>query len=136
VIALPKHEGHNFIDRVCLGRSFPRLHRALDKPVFFLGKYHRELFHDLTTAYFIAHQTYPNDPRAVESARLHIYYDEFCSRDPEYRRYLEKMAKSDKQRRKANRSKRRRKKKKDDDFESLIRFIKFVLRLKSGRFHD
>ena len=130
---LPSLKVHNFIDRVFLGRAFPRLHRRLDKPVFFLGRYHRKLFHDLPTAYFIGHKTYPDDPRVFESAYLHIHYDSLCTWDSEYRRYLERLAMHACIARKACTRKRRRKKK-GDDFESLIRLMEFVVRLRSKRF--
>jgi hypothetical protein len=123
---------HNYIDRIHFGRAFPRLHRRLDKPVFYLGRRHRELFHDLATACFIARKTYPDDPKAPYSAMLHIHYDALCSWDPVYKKYLEHLAKLDKQRRKAST---RKIKKKKDDFESLIRLMKFLSRLKSRRYH-
>lgn len=134
VKSLPSHAVHNYIDRVYLGRTFPRLHRRLDQPIFLLGRYHRTLFHDLATAYLIASKTYPNDERAIWSAYLHVYYDELCSADPQYRRYLEHMAKIDKQKRKARIHTRKRKK--DDDFEDMIRLVKVVARLKSRRFRN
>ena len=65
---------------------------------------------------------------------LHIHYDEPCSWDPQYERYLEQMAKIDKQKRKARMSKRKGKRKKED--ESFIRLVEFVSRLKSRRFRD
>jgi len=97
------------------------------------------LFHDLPTAYYIASKLYPNDPKALTSAELHLYFDEICSADPEYRRYLENLAELNKQERKSSKKKRKKrkpkKKKKEDDLDSLIRFLEFLSRLKSMRFY-
>jgi hypothetical protein len=122
---LPGHAVHNLIDRLYLDRDFPKLHRAMDKAVFYLGADHRCLFHDLPSACFIASKLYPNDPRALWSAHLHIYYDELCTQDPSYRRSLERMAKLDKQKKKRRRRKRE-KRKKWDNLESLLRLIKLL----------
>jgi len=57
--------------------------------------------------------------------------------DPEYRKFLEKLARLDKQKRKVSKrksKKRKPKKKKEEDLGSLIRFLEFLLRLKSMRF--
>lgn len=139
VKSLPKHYVHHFIDRVWLGKAYPKVHRKMDRPFLFFGKQHRELFHDFPTAYFIAREEYPEDPRAIQSAYLHIYYDELCTWDPEYGKYLEKLAKLDRQKRKASKKKRKKrkpKKKKEDAWESFLRFMEFYARVKSRRSHD
>jgi hypothetical protein len=50
------------------------------------------LFHDFPTAYLVAQECYPGDPNAVLAACEHIFLDEQCSADPEYKKLLEKLA--------------------------------------------
>jgi hypothetical protein len=63
----------------------------MDAPIVYLGKSHRVLFHDPVTASIIAKECYPNDPKAIAAANLHISLDNLCSRDPLFKKYLEKM---------------------------------------------
>ncbi len=122
---LPSHLVHNFIDRYYFGRSYPKLHKELDRPVIIYGKRHRILFHDLSWAIFIARKLYPGDINAEKSACLHLEIDESCSKDKEFRKFLEKWARrtarQDKQNRKLmkkiqerNKSSKRRPKKQKD----------------------
>ena len=39
----------------------------------------------------IAQECYPNDRSAVAAANLHVFLDNLCSRDPVFKKYLEKM---------------------------------------------
>ena len=107
----------------------------MDRPFKYLGKHHRELFHDFPTAYFIARKEYPKDPRAVWAAYLHIHYDELCTWDPEYRKDLEKLAKLDKQKRKKKKKKKNKVKKKDSEWEAFLRFMKFYARIRKSKRH-
>jgi len=100
--ALPSLRVHEYVDRVLFKKSYRKLHRAMDKPVKFLGKRHRELFHDNTWACVIASRLYPNDRHAVLAALTHIKCDEICSSDPKFKKNLEKLAR-------LSRGKRRRK---------------------------
>jgi hypothetical protein len=134
---LPKLYVHEYIDRIFLGKTYGKLHRQIDKPVFYMGYRHRELFHDVISTCFIASKVYPNDEKAITSAQLHIHYDELCSSDPYYRKHLEKMAKLDKQRRTQNQRKKKNsgektKKSKGDDQEPLLRLIEIVVNLKQS----
>jgi hypothetical protein len=63
----------------------------MDAPVVYLGKSHRVLFHDPVMASIIAQECYPNDPYAVAAANMHIFLDNLCSRDPSFKKYIEKM---------------------------------------------
>jgi len=102
---LPGPKVHEFIDRLFFGKSYRKIHREMDKPFKILGRRHRELFHDATWAYIVASKLYPGDPNAVLAAQCHIIYDEICSRNPQFRMYLEMLARSN------SRMKRRRKRK-------------------------
>lgn len=82
---------HIYIDKLYLGKAYPKIHRRIDEPYKYYGRRHRIFFHDYASAYLIATDCYPDDPDAVWSAYLHILIDDLCSRDPEYRRFLERM---------------------------------------------
>jgi hypothetical protein len=90
---VPSLRVHCYIDYIYLGRSYPKVHKAMDRPVFVYGRGHRILYHDYFTATAIARREYPFDPDAEKAAVLHIEYDRICSADPVYRSYLEYMAK-------------------------------------------
>jgi hypothetical protein len=89
VRALPDLLVHEFIDWVLFGKVYRKVHRKMDEPFKYLGRSHRVLFHDYASAYFIAKKFYPDDPNAVLAAYYHIYYDELCSENPEYKKTLE-----------------------------------------------
>lgn len=97
---LPGPVAHDFIDRLYFGKSYPKIHRAMDKPAKYFGRGHRVLFHDETWAYAIASRYYPNDFNAVIAAQFHLIFDDLCSKDPEYKKYLEKLAEISKKKRK------------------------------------
>ena len=99
---MPSHKIHNFIDRQLFGKSYWRLHRALDAPYIFMGKRHRVLLHDCFTSTLLARQLYPTDPRAEQAALVHCQLDTLCSSDPNFRKQLEILADLDgRQRRRA-----------------------------------
>jgi hypothetical protein len=100
---------HEYIDHVFFEKSYRRVHRKMDAPVKYLGRGHRILFHDPVSAYVIARKEYPHDDAAVLSALYHIDYDEICSRDPGFRKFLEFMAILDKKKKRRKRSKKKRK---------------------------
>jgi len=90
---LPGWRVHVFVDKVFLGKSYRKIHEKMDAPVVFLGRGHRKLFHDPITASIIANKYYPNDPKAVASANLHIALDKLCTANPAYKKYLEGIEK-------------------------------------------
>lgn len=91
VSALPGWRVHTFIDKFYLGKAYPKIHRRIDRPYKYFGRGHRILFHDHASAYCIARDSYPDDPNAVWSAYHHIRIDDLCSKDPEYKKLLEKL---------------------------------------------
>jgi hypothetical protein len=58
----------------------------------FLGRGHRVLFHDFPSACLIAQKCYPGDPNAIYAACEHIFLDEQCSANPEFKKQLEELA--------------------------------------------
>jgi hypothetical protein len=92
---MPSHKLHCYMDRMCFGRTFRKLHRALDRPYCVLGRKHRIVFHDGWSATEVAKKLYPSDPVAQEAAVLHIQLDEMCSKDKFFHDELKKWAELD-----------------------------------------
>ncbi len=88
---MPSWRVHRYVDKLFLEKSYYKVHEKIDEPFKYLGKNHRILFHDLASCYIIARQCYPNDPNADWAAFFHVYFDNLCTEDPEYRRFLESM---------------------------------------------
>jgi hypothetical protein len=68
----------------------------MDWPCKIYRKDHRAFLHDPLSAIAIAESYYPGDPDAVTAALLHIYVDQQCSEDPQYKKLLEKLTLLDK----------------------------------------
>jgi len=109
---MPSHKLHCFMDRMCFGKSYRKLHEALDKPYLVLGRKHRVIFHDGWSAMEVAKRVCWGDPVALEAAALHLYLDEKCSHDRAFHEELKRWAERDAQERKQARSKDTRKRKK------------------------
>lgn len=88
---MPGIRVHTFIDELFLGKSYPKIHREMDRPFKRLGRRHRSMYHDLASAIAIAQRLHPGDPNAVRAALYHIYFDDMCSKNPEFRETLEIM---------------------------------------------
>lgn len=101
---MPGLEIHTYVDKLFFGRSYWRIHREMDRPYKYLGKYHRVLFHDPLLAYVIARKQYPNDPNAIAAAQCHIAIDNLCTRNPEFKRALARLAKLDRKKKKSAKS--------------------------------
>ena len=86
---MPSPRVHAYVDRMLFGKAYWRVHREMDKPVKILGRLHRRVFHDPLSAIAIAEREYPGDPLAVRAALHHIWLDNICSWDPEFRELLE-----------------------------------------------
>ena len=102
---MPSHKIHCYVDRVLFGKSYWRLHRQIDMPFLFLGKNHRVLFHDVFSAVAIAQSLYPGDPRAKESALVHVQIDLICSSNPLFKMQLEYFAEQDAKKRSSRKKK-------------------------------
>jgi hypothetical protein len=101
---MPGPEVHTYVDRLLFGRSYWRIHREMDRPYKYLGKYHRILFHDPLLAYVIARKQYPNDPNAIAAAQCHIVLDNMCSRNRGLKKALERLAKLDRKKRRGTKT--------------------------------
>jgi hypothetical protein len=87
----------------------------MDKPVVYLGKSHRTLFHDPVTAVGIATELYPGDDNAGWAALFHISLDESCTRDPIFKKQLEMLARKAKKKKKRKKRAPTTKRKEDPD---------------------
>ena len=82
------------------GRSFRKLHKAIDKPYLIFGRKHRQFFHSYGDTVEVAKIVCPGDPVAQEAAILHVYVDNLCSDDPRLHERLKRLANEDSQNRK------------------------------------
>ncbi len=92
---MPGHEVHKFFERLLLGKVYPEVHRAIDRPYLIFGKKHRALFHDPFSAYMMVSMT-SSDPKASLAGLWHIWLDEKCSQDRKFKRDIEWATKLDK----------------------------------------
>jgi hypothetical protein len=70
---MPSQDLHRKLDRLLLGKSYPRVHTTLDLPSTWLGKEHRILFHDEPTAILIGLAV--GGIEGAISALLHVWLD-------------------------------------------------------------
>lgn len=90
---MPDCKVHVYVDKMFFGRGYPKIHKEMDKHVKVLGRGHRRINHNAASAIQIAMRRCPNDPVAIRAALLHVEIDIICSRDPEFRKILEFLAK-------------------------------------------
>ena len=97
---MPSHKVHAYVDRMCFGKVYWKVHRLMDSAYqYFRGK-HRIFWHNPISAYVIAAKSYPGDENAAFSALLHIQVDDMCSSDPFLDSQLWLLAKEDAEKRK------------------------------------
>jgi hypothetical protein len=130
---MPSHKVHCFVDRVLFGKSYWRLHRQIDMPFLFLGNKHRVLFHDPFTPVAIAQWLYPGDPRAKESALVHVQIDSLCSTNPIFKMQLEYFAEQDARKRRSSRKKKAKSRKRKVPADPLEEFTAFLEKMKEIR---
>jgi hypothetical protein len=120
---LPGHKVHRLIDKIFFGKTYPKVHRRMDEPYLYLKRNHRILFHDMPSAYLIAKDAYPEDPNAILAAHYHIVYDEICSKDPGYRKFLEQyeIISNDSEKKGLKNKKTKKIRKKEDSFVSDLK---------------
>jgi len=70
---MPQHELHEIIDLMVLGKKYEAVHDFMDQFSMALKANHRNFYHDMTTVQALLYWT--RDPRAAESAYLHIWLD-------------------------------------------------------------
>jgi hypothetical protein len=85
---MPSHKLHKYVDKLMFGKAYPEVHKALDKPCFWLGKKHRILFHDPLSAMILAYKA-SNDSYGWLSGYMHTWLDKKCSKDKMFKAFLE-----------------------------------------------
>ena len=124
---MPSHKLHVYVDKVLFGKSYRKLHEALDRPYWVLGRKHRIVFHDGWSASEVAKKVCPGDPVALEAAAAHVLLDELCSNDREFKMQLSLLANLNSRGRKRGTKKRAKgKKKKKPTSTSLKSIEKFA----------
>ena len=91
---LPSLRVHNYVNRLLFGKTYYKINKDMDSAFVFFGRRHRILFHDSVWANMIASAHYPGDNKALLAAEYHIRLDEYCSRNPQFKKNLEKLART------------------------------------------
>lgn len=115
------------MDWQLFGRSYWRLHRAIDKPYLVFGRRHRIFFHDFPSAVGVARILFPGNYQAEEAAMFHVHLDNMCSQDRFFKRKLEILANSyyrNKRKRGKNREKAKRSVRKPKEINDFLVFSK------------
>jgi len=123
---MPGRQTHTYLDRIMFGKSYWKLHKVIDFPVFLYGRKHREHFHDYVSLICIAKMNYPDDPVACDAACLHSLIDNFCTARPDWKKFLAEKAKNyyKKMRQSKKENKFNRKIKLSHELEKLVRDLK------------
>jgi len=79
---MPSQDLHRKLDRLLLGKSYPKVHTTLDLPSTWLGKGHRILFHDEPTAMLIGLAV--GGVEGAMSALLHVWLDRAYTQSSSY----------------------------------------------------
>jgi hypothetical protein len=85
---MPGHKVHRFFAKIMLGRAYPEVDKAIDRPYAILGRRHRIIFHTPLEAYFMG-STATLDPKGGWIALLHIWLDKKCSEDRKFKKEME-----------------------------------------------
>lgn len=91
---MPSRRAHNYVNRLIFGKPFPEVNRAIDSAYLFAGRGHRRFFHKPEEA-FIMGNLATLDYRGGQVGLFHAWLDKMCSKDKEFKKWLEFMAKQD-----------------------------------------
>ena len=116
---MPSQLVHCKVSRELFGKSFYRIHKAVDSGYFFKGAQHRNFYpHNYAWAIVISKNFYPNDPKALVAANFHFQLDEMCSQNPKLHEQLKRWAKS-KVKKRMHRKKRKKKEPMPREFQQF-----------------
>jgi hypothetical protein len=90
---MPSHTVHCKVSVKLFGKSYYKVHLAIDSAYWIFGRMHRKYYHDNFSAMVFAKHFYPGDARAVQAAKFHLQLDEMCSENQTFRKWLESWAK-------------------------------------------
>jgi hypothetical protein len=102
---MPSHLAHCKISIELFGKSYYKVHKAIDSAVFVVGYGHRKYFHDDFSLLAIANQYYPGDDLAFAAAKFHVELDWMCTQNPNLKIQIEKWAKKQVSKRRKSKSK-------------------------------
>jgi hypothetical protein len=74
---MPSREVHLLLDKLVLGKGYPRVHKTLDLPSLWMGARHRSLMHDVLTAMFVG--LLVGNSEGAMSALMHVWLDKQLS---------------------------------------------------------
>ena len=131
---MPSHLVHSYMDRLCFGRVYWKVHRQMDSAYQYFRGRHRIFWHDPSSACAIAANAYPGNKNAITSALLHIQTDNMFSANPFLHNQLWLLAKEDVNKRKRDKKQKiKRPKKKaplnSSELEKTEKFIEQILEL-------
>jgi hypothetical protein len=88
---MPKHKVHNYSDKLLFSKNFAKIHRAIDRPYVFLGRKHRSVFHTFEEAYYLG-CIVGGGHTAGAAGMFHVWLDQECSKDKNFKKWLELSA--------------------------------------------
>jgi hypothetical protein len=91
---LPSHRTHKYADKICFGKPFPKVHEMIDLPYISYRKGHRRFFHTYKEAYCIGYIV-SGEVKGGLSGALHVWLDEECSKDRNFKKWMNWAAKED-----------------------------------------
>lgn len=91
---MPKHRTHKFFTKSLLGKPYEEVHRALDLPFVVLGRKHRVLFHTMDEAFCLGYIN-TGEWKGSAASVYHVWLDRECSKDKEFKRFLDWAAMQD-----------------------------------------
>jgi hypothetical protein len=79
---MPSYTVHCRLSIELFGKSYYKLHKAIDSAFFFAGSHHRRYFHDYQAVLVFAQMLYPGDDFAVAAGKYHLELDWMFTEDP------------------------------------------------------
>jgi hypothetical protein len=91
---MPGHKVHRYVTRLFFGKSYSEVHKALDRAYVFAGRKHRRFFHEPLEAYVMGNVA-SLDGKGGHVALLHIWLDNECTENRDFKKFVELMARRD-----------------------------------------
>jgi hypothetical protein len=85
---LPGHKAHRYADKLMFGKSFPKVHKAIDFPYIIYKRSHRKYFHTYKEALPIGYMI-TGEAKGALSGAFHVWLDRACSEDKEFKTWLQ-----------------------------------------------
>ena len=88
---MPKHNIHNFVNKLLFGRKFEKVDKTLDYSVRFLGPSHRKVFHDYFTGPLVG-IIVTKSLSGIAAAFVHINLDKICTNNKGIEKLLKNLS--------------------------------------------